>query len=276
MKAITSVCALATAAASFGTLTPSYIATGNVAGELAAAANTGFQGNMTLTLSTMPIAANISQAYFYASDWNSTGSISPTFAGFNLTPSPAMFTDNNLSGYRWDVTSIVQLFGNANYSVSIPNVQQLFGCALAVVFTQPTLPQARVQLNDGAHALGDAGTFETGSTSFQNFNAGSGTLSIYTQGDDASATGETVDFNGNIVATGLDANLGATASLLNLNVNVLNGTNSVTISTSVPTQVIPVDVFGWHLAMLQSPVPEPASLTVLGLGGLALIRRKAR
>lgn len=249
-------------------LAPSWVATGHVRGELAAAANANFNGNMTVTLGTIPVGAIVQKAFLYASEWNSNFNASASLAGNNLGMTTPFASDAGLTAFRWDVTGIVGALGSTSYSVSITGPQQLFGCALAVVYTHPTLPNRTVQLNDGAIALADFGGPETGSTPFQGFGAGSGTLSIYTQGDDGNATGETVKLNGNTVGGPLDANLGATASLLNLNVTTVAGTNTASITS-------PSDVLGWHVAMLQGPqpVPEPATF-LLAAGALSLAARR--
>ena len=64
----------------------------------------------------------------------------------------------------------------------------------------------------------------------------------------------------------LNGNLGSHASLLNMGVNIQSGSNTVQMTTRG-------DWLGWQVAMLQV-VPEPGTLCALGLGALAMMRRK--
>jgi len=266
MKRIATLAALLIAGAAQSTLNPTYMNTGKIAGVLLgeAAGTQGFTGNFTFSLAGLPVGAVTLQAYLYASEFVFIPNATATFANTNLGNASAYSTDNTFWTYRWNVTNLVN--GNAQYGAFIQGPMQLYGSALAVVYTHPTLPMATVGINDGAHELGENANTESGNTQFAGWQPGSGRLSVFTVGDDPAASGETVDFNSVNVGGPLNGNLGSHASLLNMGVNIQAGSNTVQMTTRG-------DWLGWQVAMLQV-VPEPATLCALGLGALAMMRRK--
>jgi hypothetical protein len=95
--------------------------------------------------------------------------------------------------------------------------------------------------------------------------AGTGKLSLLTLADDTSVSGEQIAFNGNVIGGPIDANLGASSSVFNFNVTTIGGGNDTVGMTSQG------DIFGWHVAVLLSPVPDPAGGAGMFALGLLLL-----
>jgi MYXO-CTERM domain-containing protein len=99
------------------------------------------------------------------------------------------------------------------------------------------------------------------------------TLSLLTFADDGATSGEDIYFNGVDIGGPIDANLpgGGSASIFNFNVTSFTGSaNSATLTSTG-------DIFGWHVAVLQTPVPEPSGIALAALALLALagfVRRR--
>lgn len=271
MKALHSGATLAAVLAAplgFASLTTSYAVDGNVAGELAGAAHLGHPtASGSLSVGAMPGGATVLQAYLYTNGWFGTASTTANFNGNALGGAAPFANDGGVYAYRWDVTSLIS--GNGSYTYDFTDGTSIFGVSLAVVYSHASLGLGRVVLNDGAHELGESGA-ESGSTTFGGFSAGPGVLSLFTQADNASGeTGETIDFNGSTVGGPIDGNIGDFASLFNINVNTIAGDNTATIHTGA-------DHFGWQVAMLSSPVPEPGTMAAIGVGLAALARRRRK
>lgn len=207
----------------------------------------------TFTISGIPSGSTIVKALVYHQEWEfSAGETALSWlAGVNLgTISP--FTHDPAGGddlaiYRWDVTPLVT--GDGSYAFTTSGLERVFGAALVVVYSNLGLPLSEVRINDGAESMANGAT---ASTSFSGVAAGSGRLIIYTEADNNGGhgqTGETISFNGGLVGGPIDQNLGAYASLFDISVNTVSGTNTADIYT-------PTDYFGWHLAILVSPRAE--------------------
>jgi hypothetical protein len=227
-------------------------------------------GNLSLT--SIPAGANILQATLYANNYfDATRTPSATFAGNPLGSTTAYGIDAGFSTYRWDVKPFVA--GNGNYAASYTGMTNSYGLALAVVYSDQSLPFQKVAINDGA--IDPLGGIR--STTFNTFGAGLGTVWLHTGVDNNGGlqSAEQILFNGAVVGVPIDANIGNFASLFQIRVNTVNGLNTLDINN--PNQ----DQFGWDLAVLVGPaagVPEPGTLALLGLGlvGLAAYNRQQR
>jgi hypothetical protein len=154
------------------------------------------------------------------------------------------------------------------------------GAGLLVVYSHPLLPQSTITVNDGVLMMGPFGNPNSQSTTFPQITdtiyAGTNSsLSLLTFADDPFTTGEVIKFNGATIGGPIDANLpgGGSASIFNFSVTSTAGSTNTVDMTSTG------DVFGWHVAVLQTPVPEPAGVVLAGLaltGLLACRRRRAR
>jgi len=253
---------------------------GQVGVEVAAfAASAASNPSGSFTLSNIPVGANILSATLYAHDWFRSNTPTAMFAGNALSSVSAFATDTTtgnqlLEAYKWDVTSLIT--GNGNYSASASSFNNNYGLALAVVYSDNSLANKRIVVNDGAVQLSDQNTGpETESTSFGGFGAGSGKLWIYTQADNNTFnTNEQIKLNGAVVGGPIDQNLGANASLFNLSVTTQAGVNTADIYTQS-------DWFGWHLAVLEGPtacnvIPAPGALLLgsIGMGLVGWLRKR--
>ena len=256
-----------------GALIQSYQQTGNIGLEMAgsAAGNFGLV-NGSLTISPAVIGP-VQKAFLYANDWNSGGSLDLSLNAVPIGLASPFASDaafSTLYAYRWDVTS--QIFGPGiyNYTIGATSMgNQIAGVALAVVYADPSAPLTTVTIIDGAKQLGENGVPEIESASFTGLPAGATSLYTFTVSDDNTDSGEVVKYNGSSVGGPIDQNLGMNASLLTMSATSLSGTNSVSITTGTP---LGTDHFGWIVAA--SEVPEPATLSLLMIGGVAMVRRR--
>ncbi len=234
------------------------------------------QAQGSLQVAGIPTGATIKAAYLYTSDWFSTAPLQATFGSQSLGSSDPASTDGQFSNYRWDVTSAIT--GNGSYDFDLTGGTQIYSVALAIVYSEPGMPDRVVTLTDFSHEVGApadhavAGADPNPSVSLEAMYGGLGTLWLLTNADDSASTGEGIYFNTNQVGGPVDSNLGLYGSLFRLPVNVQAGTNVVSMTSNG-------DWYGWSLAILDAPssvVPEPASilLTMTGLGALLLCRRR--
>ncbi len=240
-------------------------------------------------------------AAVYSDDFvpNGGGQSNITVTDPSLTP---ILTANNVSPTSQDPPSAPFNFGwevplnpvgltSGLYGISFtpsvlvpPSTAQMHGAGMLVVYSHPTLPQSTITVMHGAEYLdgispGSGHTSQTVSFPDQPgtpIGAGSGTLAILTLGDDAMDpppnANETLDFNGSTVHTILDGNLDPisnTSSIVSVPVTTLAGNNANSATVHAGT-----DIFGWHVAVLQSPVPEPGALGLLVVGASAVGRRR--
>ncbi|GMU29663.1 MAG: PEP-CTERM sorting domain-containing protein [Fimbriimonadaceae bacterium] len=250
-------------------LTPSFQVQGHVAGQLVADSSQtgGFNGAYTFSLSGMPASSVVLKAYLYGSAFAAQGSANATFAGTNFGAPTNTGSDGGFTWYRWDVTGFVTV--NGVHAAQLNIVGQLYGAALGVIYNDPSLPLGDVAISDGGIELSEVFQLEQGQTIFNGFAANPGKLSVFTVGDDNSSSNERLDFNSATVGGPFDGNLGSAASLVHANVTTTGGAEVVDMYANG-------DHMAWQVAMLQSAVPEPASLIALAFGFGALARRKAR
>ncbi|MGQ0633800.1 MAG: PEP-CTERM sorting domain-containing protein [Planctomycetaceae bacterium] len=275
-----------TARVAAGALVQSFQSSGNLGLEVVAVdANPilGTASSLTGTFSLTQVlpGATIVKAFVYSHDWGSGGGA--TLSSFGLPPpagSPplaaiAFQSDTSvfplLFAYQWDVTSFMgPVVPPTSYSFTINSANafgQLAGAALVVVWQAPQTPFSTVTIVDGARQVGETVFLtppspDTEAASFSGLPAGPTNLYLFTVSDDSNGSNEVVRYNGTTVGGPLDSNLGFSASLLQLNVTSVAGSNSVSITS-------PGDHFGWILAasiVPGSPVPEPGTLAVFGAG----------
>ena len=197
------------------------------------------------------------------------------------------------SNFGWEVPlAPVLVPGNGTYGISFnpsqllpnPSTSQMHGAGMIIVFSDPSLPQQTITVMHGAEYLDGqtpASPHASQSVSFpesgaSTIGAGSGTRTILPLGDDANDpppnANETLDFNGNTIHSILDGNLDPisnTSSIVSAPVTTVAGHNN-----NIATVNAGSDIFGWHVAVLESPIPEPASLAMLTLTAPLLTRRK--
>jgi hypothetical protein len=258
---------LCVAALSHAAMTTSYSVSGNVAATVVAYPTAYAPGPGNLTVAGLPGGATILKAYLYANNYFADTGATGTFAGNPLGAATGIGNEEGFWAYRWDVTALVT--GNGVYAADYAGPDNTYGLALAVVYSDPSLPASQVFINDGAYDLLGA---QTHSTMFNVATAGSGTLWVHTVADDEFSTGEQVRFNGAGVGGPLDRNLGLYASLLSMSVTTVAGMNTASITTAG-------DQFGWDLAVLQvTAIPEPGSIALAAMGfallGLYRLRHK--
>ena len=204
----------------------------------------------TFTLSNIPITANIVEAYFVVTSWQSTKKeASATFNGVQLPMDTAKATDPDgvyyLSQYRWDVTMHVN--GNGDYPFTTFNIDLSYLTYLLVIYENATSPSITVMINDGAESLRNDSTL----TIFDSpMSSTSGNLLFVTQASDTvDGPTEFVTFNGDTVLGPGDvfsANLGNYADMHILtDININSGENILLINTGE-------DWFGVHLAILST------------------------
>jgi hypothetical protein len=289
--------ALAALPAARATMMTSMQFSGTIGYELAGIASPGPPINASIALTTLPPGAMPLFAVVYTND----------FAGFGtgggqidatLTPlfGPGIAIAANMSPNSSDPVPLAQTFGyqigvpptaitgNGSYGINIApslfggNANQMAGAAMLVIYSHPLLPQSTITVNDGVYMMGAGGMPNSQSTTFQQLgstiHAGAGSqLSLLTFADDPFNSGEQILFNNAVIGGPIDANLpgGGSASIFNFTVTSTAGSTNTVKLTSTG------DVFGWHVAVLQTPVastPEPSllALAAAGLAGLALAR----
>ena len=208
----------------------------------------------TFTISGIPASATVLRAFFITTSFggplqNATATFSTNSLGTKGDDDSDLGGGLRLHFYRFDVTSFVPGDGNYTYNVTaeFPGTIFAFGDALVVVFEDASLPNRRIVVNDGAESLQNA----TSVTSFADMQAGIGRLIVFTQADDtADDSNESIALNGGtILGPGgvFTANQGGFASLHDLPVTVLDGTNSMSVTTGP-------DHFGLHLGILVAEV----------------------
>ncbi len=184
--------------------------------------------------------------------------------------------------YQWNASGVVS--GVQNYSffaqaaLGQQMANQMSGAAMVVVTQDPSFPLRTITINMGVTEIGDTSPTETASTTFNeiipnSIGAGASTLTLFTLADDAFNSGESAAFNGQNLLLGpldFDGNLGTNASLVNLPVTTTGGSlNNVSITTNG-------DLFNWHLAILDSPVPTPGGVMVFAVSALGIGLRHRR
>jgi hypothetical protein len=266
---------------------------GSVGYELAGIASPGPPINASITLNNIPGGAIPLFAFVYTNDFVSGGG--QIDASFTPLVGPSFPIAANLSPNSSDPVPIAQTFGykmfvaptaitgNGSYGINIAasamggNANQMAGAALLVIYSHPLLPQSTITVNDGVLMMGTSGQPNMQSTTFQQMTdtiyAGANSkLSLLTFADDPATSGEVIQFNGSNIGGPIDANLsgGGSASIFNFTVTSTAG------STNTATLTSTGDIFGWHVAVLQTPVPEPSGVALIltGLATAALIGRR--
>ena len=232
----------------------------------------------TFVVSGITSGATILRAYLITTSFptTSTESATVTFNGQSLGTKPPDVSDpgggrfNN--EYHFDVTTLVT--GDGSYPYSVVGTNTAYGDVLVVVYQHASLPSRRIVINTGAESLSQASS----ATSFAGFDSGTGRLIVFTEADNTSDSNEAIFFNGASVLAGdiFIANLGPVASLIDISVTVITGTNALTVTTGN-------DWFGLNLAVLVGPgtaavpVPALASWALVALAGaMALIAWQRR
>ena len=285
--------AVAFAPAARAGMMTSFQASGQLGYELAGLASPGPPVMGNLTLASIPAGAVIQQVFVYTNDFVSGGGqldititppSGPAVGATNVSPSssdPVPIAQT--FGYKLQIPP-TSVLGNGSYGVHIQasamggNANQIAGLGMLVIYSHPLLSQSTITVNDGVFFMtGTSATPGSNATTFQQQGetihaSSSAQLSILTFADDPATSGEQILFNGAVVGGPLDANLpgGGSASVHNIAVTSTAGsTNTVGVTSTG-------DIFGWHVAVLQTPVPEPGAALTLGMGLLAAAARARR
>lgn len=230
---------------------------GNLAIEVVGAAG----GNAsiaagTLGLSRLPATATVVQATLYASQVNNAAGLHARFAGTELGAAAPAASDSVVQAmyaYTWDVTGLVTP-GTLAYSYSIFGGNAVAGVALVVIWEDVNEPTRVVVLVDGLRQVGEFGGGNE-SVSVADFPSGTTKITLFTVLDDAVNTGETITYNGTPIGGPIDQNLGALASVVDLECESLLGTNTLTITTVL-------DQLAWMIAGFSVTQPTvPVSST---------------
>jgi hypothetical protein len=272
---------------------------GSVGYELAGIASPGPPVSGSITLSTIPLGAMPLFVFIYSNDFLGPMGIGGGQIDATFTPlvGPAINIAKNMSPNSSDPVPISQtwgykigvppnaVIGNGSYGINIApsfmggNANQWAGAGMLVIYSHPMLPQSTITVNDGVFMMGTGGMPNSQTTTFQQMSdtihaSANSSLSLLTFADDPFTTGEQIKFNGSVIGGPIDANLPGTgsASIFNFTVTSLAGSSNTANLTSTG------DVFGWHVAVLQTPVPEPSGflLATAGLLGLAYFGRRFR
>lgn len=244
---------------------------GTVGGQLTAVAFpsvTNASGNFFV--GGMPAGSSIVAAYVNTNSWFDPGaSQSLIFNGNGMGSTTAYETATSGSGdafdYRWDVTSLIS--GNGFYSFDVSGGSQIYMASLYVVYSHASLPAGSVHTYEGVEHVGEGHTTDSYAFSLTGAAAGPAYFQIVTQADDTATSGEKIFYNGNLVGGPIDANLGPNASMISS--PVVN--NGVSETVSIDTFG---DWFGLHVALVTTTIPAPGSMALVGLAGLAAIRRR--
>jgi hypothetical protein len=268
-------------------MTTSLQISGSVGYELAGIASPGPPISASITLSNIPIGAIPLFAIVYTNDFSPGGGQIDA----KITPlvGPAVPIGGGVYPSSSDPVPIAQTFsyripitpslitGNGSYGIDIVpsspggNANQMAGAAMLVIYSSPLLPQSTITVDDGVFLMGTGGLPNAQSTTFQQMtdpihaNANS-SLSLLTFADDSFTSGEKIKFNGSVIGGPIDGNLsgGGSASIFNFTVSSLTGSANTATLTSTG------DIFGWHVAVLQTPVPEPSGFLLAAVGLLAV------
>lgn len=278
---------------------------GNVGYELAGIASPGPPVNASIILSNIPPGAMPLFVFIYANDFVGPAGSGGGLIDATFTPlfGPSFPIASNTSPNSSDPVPLAQTFGyklgviptavagNGSYGINITpsfiggNANQMAGAGMLVIYSDPLLPQSTITVNDGVYMMGTGGMPNSQTTTFQQMSntihaSASSTLSLLTFADDPFNTNEQILFNGSVIGGPIDANLsgGGSASIFNFTVSSVSGSANTATLTSTG------DIFGWHVAVLQtpmpqrSPVPEPSSfmLGAAALLGLAYFSRRLR
>jgi len=237
-----------------------------------------------------PAGATVSSAFLLTGDFlgiNSGGGALAASLGIQSLGTFSPFTQDpalnpTSFAYIWNANPPVNQSGTFAVSVAaglgqIP-ANQLCGAALVVVTQHSSFQLRTITINTGTLTIGDNSPAEMVSTSFSELipnaiGSGVGQLLLFTLADDAFNTGEQLAFNGQpLIAPGaFDGNLGVNASLVVQPVNVNAGPNN---SADITTNG---DFFSWNMAILNSPIPEPATGSLVLILALATAAsRRAR
>ena len=229
-----------------------------------------------------PASAQLLDAFVISGDFlgpgggSGGGGVAASLNGQPLGTSTPFDQDPGASptafAYRWGAAGVVGGVQNYSFFAQAALGQQpafqMSGAAMVVVTQDPSFPMRTITINAGVTEIGDTSPTETASTTFgeivpNSIGAGASLLTLFTLADDAFSSGETAAFNGQNLMLGpqdFDGNLGTNASLINIPVTTtVGGGNNVSITTNG-------DLFNWHLAILDSPVPSPGTVTVALIG----------
>lgn len=244
---------------------------GNVGAQLTAVAFPGGSSALgNFFVGGMPAGSTILEAYVHTNDWFNGGS--PHTLTFNGNPMGAVAAwESSPSGsgdvydYRWDVTGLIG--GNGFYSFNVSGGNQIYMSSLHVVYSHPSLPAGSVHTYEGAEHVGEGHAYDFYSFNLTGAAPGPAYFQMVTQADDTNTTGEKIWYNGTQIAGPLDNNIGQFASLISA--PVLN--NGVSETIAIETFG---DWFGMHVALVTTTIPAPGSLALVGVAGLAAVRRR--
>ncbi|MBL8762438.1 MAG: hypothetical protein JNL50_14175 [Phycisphaerae bacterium] len=244
---------------------------GNVGAQMHAVAFSGVSSaSGSWNLGGIPAGATIEAAYVHSNDWFTGGA--PLTLSFNggagvsqNAYESALSGSGDLFDYRWDVTSMIT--GNGNYTFDLRGANIIYMASLHVVYSHASLPVGSVHTYEGAEHVGEGHTTDTYSFNLANAAAGPAYFQMVTQADDTNTTGEEIFYNNQLVAGPLDNNLGAFASFISS--PVVN--NGVSEQIDIKTYG---DWFGMHVGIVTTTIPAPGAAALMGLVGLAGLRRR--
>ncbi len=238
-------------------LTTSYVWQGHGGIEVAPLAIDGLPNpSGTIVEDSIPAHSTIVYAYFGTMGWHSgVQSASAVFNGTQLASIPPAVNDPTgsyeLSFYKWDVTS--QVTGNGSYSFTLTNHTYCYVAFLVIIYENAAAPPVRIFINDGSEALMNASSV----TLFSGMQTGGGVVKILTEAGNTGSTGESIEFNGQVLAGPGDifaCNIGDHADYFAFDLTSLTGEDSLTLTTGS-------DQIGIHFAALIG-VAEDLHLTL--------------